>query len=88
MWPFKKKEPIQVPKLEFTERQTSPYSDDNVTVIHMDDVVYGTIVKTKYQTWKVEFCGSTDEYMDFRVAIHKTTNRWNELNTLRRIGHK
>jgi hypothetical protein len=87
MWLFKKKDPIAIPKLTFTERQTSPYSEDNVTIIHVDHVVHGTIAKTKYGTWKLEFCGST-EYMDAKSAIAYANKQWDRLNTLRRIGHK
>lgn len=73
MW-FKKKN--DCPTLEFTTRQVSPHSDDNVIVIHSGKVVHGTIVKTPYSTFKCTLAGHTAEYMDSPTAIAMTKKKW------------
>lgn len=88
MWPFKKPVREAPPKLEFTERQTSPYSEDNVTIIHVGSVVHGTMVRTKYNTYKIEFCGYKAEYMNPVAAEHSIRKKWDHLNYVSGMGIK
>lgn len=67
-----------VPKLEFTERQTSPYSEDNVTIIHTGSIVHGTMTRTKYNTYKVELCGHKAEYMNPVAAEVGINHKWRQ----------
>lgn len=73
MW-FKKK--VEVPLLQFTDRQTSPYMTDNVMVMHTGKVVRGTIERTKYDTFKATLAGSVGEYMDLETAIEMSKKKW------------
>lgn len=75
MWPFSEKKQA-MPQLEFTERQTSPYAEDNVTVIHTGSIVRGTITKTKYGTWKATLQGSVGEFMNQTAAEQNTIKKW------------
>jgi hypothetical protein len=88
MWPFKKPVREAPPKLEFTERQTSPYAEDNVTIMHTGNVVRGTIMRTKYGTYKVELCGHKAEYMSIVTAEDSINKKWEHLNAVSRIAIK
>lgn len=66
----------EVPLLQFTDRQTSPYMTDNVMIMHTGKTVRGTIQRTPYNTFKCTLSGSNAEYMDLETAIEMCKKKW------------
>ncbi len=67
---------VDVPPLQFTDRQTSPYMTDNIMVMHTGKIVRGIIERTKYGTFKATLSGSVGEYMDLETAIEMSKKKW------------